>query len=395
MKLGEEQCNWNIQWENSYYITRADSSIIAFKTPVKPANSTLSLLAVGSHTDSPCFKVKTNPINTSFSPNALNLEVYGGALLNSWLDRDLGIGGMVWGKTDKGELKKTTIRTESLFRIPQLSIHLDRGVNQNGLKLNPQTEMHGLLATEFTNEDFNTLVKELSGLNEILSFELYSFDTQNAQLGGAKEEFLYSGRLDNLAMAQSSFAALIDSNNSDSLQLAVSFNHEEVGSESFEGARSNFLPIVLKKLYSELKMDIDSSLSNSLFISADMAHAWHPGFSDRFDPQNHPKVNAGVVLKVHANARYGTSGSEIALIKNLCSENEIPLQSFHSRNDLSCGSTIGPACASQLGIPTIDLGNPMFSMHSSREMSGVKDVESIGKFFNCFYQSNLSKESFQ
>ncbi len=386
LRLEEQTPLWPIEWGKAYYVIRSDASICAFTLPEKILGALLPIAAIGTHTDSPCLTLKSNPIRSGAQPSSLNLEIYGGALYNSWLDRDLRLAGLVWGKDSEGRIQKKRIQTPSWLRIPQLAIHLDRGVNQNGLKLNPQTEMTGICGTSIDNTEFIEKIKEMTGFQEILNWELYTSDVQEAALGGINNEYIYGGRLDNLAMMHSSLEALPPlSSTVQHMNLWVSFNHEEIGSESFEGARSNFLESLLTRVYDALQVNLAASMAQSLFISADMAHAWHPGYPDRFDPDHHPVINKGPVIKKHAHVRYGTAGSGHAFVKNLCLDEEIPHQIFHSRNDLSCGSTIGPACASQLGIQVVDLGNPMFSMHSAREMSGALDVEPIEKLFRSFY----------
>ncbi len=387
-KLEETAPSWNIKAGDKVYVIRKGASLIALNLPnVKTKNS--RILGVGSHTDSPCFRLKANAVHSGNNPSFFNLEVYGGPLIASWMDRDLKFAGRVVGLDSSGVLKEVLIETPTWLRVPQLAIHLNRGVNDKGLLINAQSQLLGFCADELTNQEFIDELLKLTSLSKIYSWDLCTADTQPSNVGGMKKDFLLAPRLDNLAMLESSLEALLSSKSDENLNFIASFHHEEIGSSSAEGAESNFLPSILKRIFSEYPElgFLSQQLPDSLFLSADMAHAFHPGYTEKFDLQNHPLLNKGPVLKYNANGRYATDAVSSARIQKLAEENKISLQVFHNRNDMGCGSTIGPANATNLGIPVVDLGNPMHSMNSCREMSGTQDHKEIIKLFTTFFES--------
>ena len=383
----ESEENWDLQPGDKFYVIRGGGSLIAMEVPSAP-NGKTAIHAVGSHTDSPCFRLKANPISPSKNPTYFQLEVYGGVLLASWLDRDLKFAGRIVGEDESGKLKEALWQSGSILRIPQLAIHLNRDVNSKGLLLNAQTQILGFCADQYTEEEFHQMLQRETGLKKIYSWDLCTADMQEPELGGVKGEFFYAPRLDNLAMFQASLKSLIESEESEALKVAVSFQHEEVGSASAEGAESDFLEKTLQRVFEKIPElgTLRSNVGASLLLSADMAHAYHPGYADKFDPQNHPLLNQGPVLKFNANVRYATDARTVARVRQLAENKGIPLQVFHNRNDMGCGSTIGPANATKLGIPVLDLGNAMHSMHSCREMTGTKDHEQIITLFKAFFE---------
>jgi len=387
-KLSETE-NWDLQPNSKYYITRADSSIIIFNTPKNiDENSTFKI--IGAHTDSPCLKIKSNPTSQKEGYQLLNIEVYGGVLLTSWFDKDLKIGGRVFTEDSQGNLKSSIVKLPFKVRIPRLAIHLDRAVNNEGFKVNPQTHMFPVIGLN-DGLDFNKILQqEIGTTDSVLSWDLFLFDTEPCSFGGINEEFVFAPRLDNLASVHASFEALINQENADNdFQVAAYFNHEEIGSTSQNGAGSNFMEITLKRMMNAFGKTIDDlhqMLAKSFFISADMAHAIHPNYPNVHDQNHKPYINKGPVLKSNANVKYATDALSIAKFKQWCNATSTPFQDFCSSNDMGCGSTIGPMTASNLGIPTIDIGNPMLSMHSIREMAGTKDHDMIITVFNTFYK---------
>jgi len=385
-----ENETWSLQKNDKYFVCRADGSIIIFKTP-KNWVVDYSFKIIGAHTDSPCLRIKNKPISTKEGYQLLNIEVYGGVLLNSWFDRDLHFGGRLVVENESGILEQKTVRIDKKLRIPRLAIHLDREVNKKGFTPNPQEHMFPIIGMSDTIDFEDWLAKEANISGNILSWDLFLFDAQESSYGGNDNEFIYAPRLDNLASVHASFEALKQVHASDKeVQMAVYFQHEEIGSASQNGASSNFLEVTLKRIHSSISAKEEEyfqTIANSFFISADMAHAVHPSYSEKHDPNHKPRIGEGPVIKSNANMRYATDAFSIAKFKQWCQKSNVPVQDFCSRNDIGCGSTIGPMVATNLGIPTIDVGNPMLSMHSIREMCGTKDHDYIIRVFTEFYKS--------
>lgn len=387
----QEQDTWDLKKEEKYFVTRADGSIIVFRTPKKWSND-YSFKIIGAHTDSPCLKIKNNPVSTKEGYQLLNIEIYGGVLLSSWFDRDLYFGGRLIIENESGELEQKLITVEKKIRIPRLAIHLDREVNKKGFTPNPQEHMFPIIGLS-NDINFENWLKEETGVSgTILSWDLFLFDAEKSSFGGIHDEFIYAPRLDNLASVHASFEALKQSTITDNeIQMAVYFQHEEIGSESQNGANSNFLETTLKRIHSFTSAKEENyfkAVARSFFISADMAHAVHPNYIVKHDANHKPMISAGPVIKSNANMRYATDAFSIAKFKQWCKKANVPFQDFCSRNDIGCGSTIGPMVASNIGMPTIDVGNPMLSMHSIREMCGTQDHEYIIKVFTEFYKTS-------
>lgn len=374
-------------------------AVIAVRAPKKVSQKSRYRIAL-AHTDFPTLKITPNPDCLSAGIRTLHPEVYGSPLFTSWLDRDLGYGGLLAFELD-GSVQTKVFRGEKLFRIPQLAVHLNRGVNQDGLKVNPQTDLNVLWTAVGGTERFiDALSKELPSGAKLLDFDVQLFDAQPAQHGGFSDEWIYSGRLDNLsschAIAESFIAAPPLEND---FQIAAFFNNEEVGSTTREGAAGNFLKSVLDSIASDgcsrmtslpgaegdRAYDIDSVFSSSLALSVDMAHACHPNFVQKHEPNHAPVMGGGIVLKINSQKRYASDVFSSARFKLLCEKNGIPYQTFVMRNDMPCGSTVGPTVSASLGIPTVDIGEPMFSMHSAREMTAVKDHEGMTALIAAFY----------
>ena len=385
----KEQDNWDLKNGTKYFVTRAEGSILIFHTP-KNWTSNYAFKIIGAHTDSPCLKIKSNPISTKEGYQMLNVEVYGGVLLTSWFDKDLYFGGRVIVENEEGLLSSKIIKVEKRLRIPRLAIHLDREVNQAGFKPNPQEQMLPVIGMK-KDLLFEDWIKQETGIEgKILSWDLFLFDAEKSSLGGIDNEFIYAPRLDNLASVHASFKALEKSKPLDNvIQMVAYFQHEEIGSTSQNGANSNFLEATLNRIHAAVSTSKEvffQTIAKSFFISADMAHAVHPNYSAKHDANHKPKIDAGPVIKSNANMRYATDAFSIAKFKQWCIKANVPFQDFCSRNDIGCGSTIGPMTAANIGIPTIDVGNPMLSMHSIREMCGVKDHDYIIEVFKEFFK---------
>ena len=374
-KLDELQ-KWDLKEGDKYYVTRNDSSVIAFTYPKMDKNYVM----VGAHTDSPNLKLKPNATIKEHGVVKFGVEPYGGVLLNPWFDRDLSLAGRVSYANASGELKSVLIDVKkSIAIIPSLAIHLEREVN-DGKKVNAQTDITPILTT---NEDFDfeDFIKwQLSKLDvldvkEIYANELSFYDVQNAAYVGLHDDFIASARLDNLLSCYVGMLSVC-SVSYDQPMLFIASDHEEVGSASAAGAAGSFLENTLRRMFEDYD-DYMQMIRSSLLISADNAHAVHPNFSDKHDKAHSPKMNAGVVIKVNANQRYASSSTTISKFMNVASSLGEKTQNYVTRSDMGCGSTIGPITATRLGIDTIDVGLPTLGMHSIRELCGSDDALSL------------------
>lgn len=371
----DERDRWDLQEGNKYFVTRGDSSIIAFTYP-KAKNYVM----VGAHTDSPNFKLKPNPIIKEHGAVKFAVEPYGGLLLGTWFDRDLSLAGRVSYLSTDGVLKDALIDVKKpIATIPSLAIHLDENANKDKT-INKQTDICPVISTcsEFDFEEF--LKEELGGadeVREIYANELSLYDTQRASHIGVNDEFIASARLDNLLSCYVGMLAICTVDE-DKPMLFIASDHEEVGSESAAGAAGSFLENTLKRVFGDYEEFVHVARS-SLMISADNAHAIHPNFPSKHDANHAPHINKGAVVKVNANQRYASNSKTVSRFMNIASSLGEPLQHFVTRSDMGCGSTIGPITASRLGIDTIDVGLPTFAMHSVRELCGSDDAYSLYK----------------
>ena len=373
--------------KNTRFFERG-GALIAVRTPKQICSDSQFRIAL-AHTDFPTLKITPNPDGAAAGVRTLHPEIYGSPLFTSWLDRDLGYAGLLAYELG-GKLQTKLIRGDKLFRIPQLAVHLNRGVNQDGLKVNPQTDLNALWTAVGGKERFvEALQAELPAGAKLLDFDVQLFDAQPAQFGGFENEWIYSGRLDNLSSCHAiaeAFAAAGELEKD--FQVAAFFNNEEVGSETREGAGSNFLRSVLESSLRDVAGagDLDSMLAASLALSIDMAHAEHPNFVQKHDSNHAPVLGGGVVLKMNSQKRYASDVFSNARFKLICEQNNIPYQTFVMRNDMPCGSTVGPTISASLGIPTVDIGEPMLSMHSIREMTDVADHEKMTRLLLAFWK---------
>jgi aspartyl aminopeptidase len=353
------------------------ASVVAFSL----AGSTPAPFAIiGAHTDSPCLRIKPRPDTGLLGWKQLGVEVYGGVLLNSWLDRDLGMAGRV-ALRDGSTLDLTV--DAPICRIPQLAIHLDRDVNDRGLVLDKQQHLTPVWGTGASREgEFAEWLGTQLGIAsaDIAGWELSLFDRTPAAVLGADSSLLASGRLDNQLSCWAAVTALTAASLGNRHQVIALFDHEEVGSESTTGAAGPLLEQVLERITLSLGGDRSDhlvALAGSSCLSADNAHAVHPNYPERHEPGHRPIVNQGPALKVNANQRYATTPETAAGFQRACDDVGVPCQVFVSRNSMPCGSTIGPITATRLGIPTVDVGIPQLSMHSARELCGVDDPVSM------------------
>ena len=376
VKLIEEQ-KWELEQGKKYYVTRNDSSVIAFTYP-RSSNYTM----IGAHTDSPNLKLKPNPVIKEHGVVKFGVEPYGGLLLNPWFDRDLSLAGRVSYLDSKNKIKDVLIDVKkSIAVIPSLAIHLDDKANKERT-VNKQTDICPILTT---NDDFEFdefLKWQLSKLDildvkELYASELSFYDTQNASFVGLHDDFIASARLDNLLSCYVGMLSIC-SVSDDKPMLFIASDHEEVGSESTSGAGGSFLENTLRRMFSNYE-EYMKMIRTSIMISADNAHAIHPNYSSKHDKNHSPKINKGSVLKVNANQRYASNSKTISAFMNVASSLNEPYQEFVTRSDMGCGSTIGPITATRLGIETLDVGLPTFAMHSIRELCGSDDAHSLYK----------------
>lgn len=333
---------------------------------------------IGSHTDSPGFKLKPRGDLSSHGWQQAGVEVYGGPIYSSWLDRELSLAGRI--VLADGSIR--LINTGPVLRIPHLAIHMDRAVNKN-LALNPQHHLQPVFAVGEPDVSIMDVLAEAADVEplDILSHDLITVDTQDAQVFGAHGDFIAGGRLDNLSSVQPSMTALIAAATSgdagNDILVMAAFDHEEVGSNTTSGAAGPLLEDVLNRTAFALGADEDARrrmFNRSTMVSADAAHSIHPNYAGKHDPVNHPIIGQGPVLKVNANQRYTSDAVTSGMWIRACQLAGVPHQVFAGNNEVPCGSTIGPISATRLGIPTVDVGIPLLSMHSAREMAGVKDL---------------------
>lgn len=378
-RLGEVD-GWPRQ-PGSFY-TQRGGSLVAWSTAAHH-QPTDGLRLIGAHTDSPNLRLKPRPDAGRVGYRQLAVEVYGGALLNSWLDRDLGLSGRVVVRGPDGPEARPFLVDRPLLRVPQLAIHLDREITSDGLRLNAQQHLSPIWSLgDPTPGGFARFVADALDVSAdaILSWDLMAHDLTPSTLLGADAEMVSAPRLDNLCSTWAGVEALIAVASRDlalpQIPLLVLFDHEEVGSTSHRGADSAMLPAIVERLYLGLgggREDMLRALAASVCCSADNAHATNPNYPDRHEAGHLIELNKGPVLKVNSNARYATDATSAATFVLACEQADVPLQRYSHRSDLPCGSTIGPITASRLGIATVDVGVPQLAMHSARELCGSAD----------------------
>ena len=398
----DEQEAWpDLAPGDQYFVVRGGGSLIAFIVGHSPLHEAGARL-VGAHTDSPNIRLKPRLAKSAHGHLLFDVEPYGGLMIATWADRDLAVAGRVLIRDTSSVSGHRSVLVDSqtpICRIPTLAIHLNRGVNDEGLKLNKHTHLSPVLG------QLNTLVNEgetptevvtrwVASLaecepEEIIGHDLGLYDAQPGSIIGLDGSCLQVGRLDNLASTYHGLSALLEQvgqpTSSHTCVLSL-FDHEEVGSQSARGAQSSFLGDVLTRLCGNSGEPLTRCIQRSYQVSADMAHAVHPNYADRHDGTHEPILNHGPVIKNNVNMRYATDADTAAIFRAACQKVQITPQEFVNRPDLACGSTIGSITASRLGLPTVDVGNPMWSMHSAREMAGVADQVLMHKALSSFYR---------
>ncbi|KAF8514863.1 aspartyl aminopeptidase [Hysterangium stoloniferum] len=401
-----EEDDWDVKEGGKYYLTRNQGSLLAFMVP--PGwKSGRGLSIVATHVDSPNLKIRPTSKKTTLGYLQVGVETYGSGIWHTWLDRDLSVAGRVVVEEAGSFASKLIKINRPILRIPNLAFHLDRTVNDT-FKFNKQTEFIPILglassvlnsvknADAFSSQAdqsskhhpalLSVISKELSVPSEnIIDLELSLYDTQAAVLGGVENEFIFSSRLDNLFSSFCAVDALVQASNDagSNVSCICLFNHEEVGSDSSTGAAGSLLPFLIQRLSPDAAAHAQS-VAKSFLISADMGHAVHPSYPDKHEENHRPRINGGIALKVNHNQKYTSDAVGLFFIRKLAERKGIKVQEFVSRNDMSCGSTVGPTL-SKIGVRTVDVGNVMLSMHSCREMAGSHDVETSIDLFKTFF----------
>lgn len=395
----KDEDNWKLKQGGKYFFIKDNSAIIAFIV----GNGELEkdgFRIIGAHTDSPCFKIKPNPeIKVENHYLKLNTEAYGGMILSTWFDRPLSIAGRVTikGKSIfKPEVRLVDINKPVLI-IPNLAIHMNKNINE-GYAINKQKDtlpLLGFINEKFQNEDL--LLKILSDnikvkKEDIIDFDLFLYEHEKGTLLGCSEEFISASRLDDLWMVFAGIKALINSTENKATKVMLCVDNEEIGSLTSSGADSSLIQNFLERISIALNKNREEyfrALSNTIMISADLAHGLHPNQVEKHDPSNRPLLGRGPVIKLAAAGSYSTNGYSSAIFKELCKRASVPYQSFVNRSDVRGGTTIGPILAAKLCIPVIDMGAALLSMHSIRELGATKDNKYIIDLFTTFFGENM------
>ena len=378
-----------------YYVTKNDSSLYAFRLGRKPlAEAGIRLIC--AHCDSPTFRIKPKAeISCEGGLVKLNTEVYGGPILSTWMDRPLSLAGRVVLRGRDALHPETCLVhvRRPLLQIPNLAIHFNRQVN-DGVKLSRQKDMLpiiGIITEELEREGvlMRLLREELQTEAPILDFDLYLYDATPACLFGLHDEFISSGRLDDLSMVHAGLAALLGAGSSpQATQVLAVFDNEETGSQTKQGAGSPFLASLLQRIVQAqggTPDDYFRAVEQSFMVSADNAHAWHPNYSEKYDPTNHPQMGGGPVIKINAAQKYATDAPAAAVFAEVCRAADVPVQYFVNHSDVAGGSTLGNILAASLPLRGVDMGNPIWAMHSCRETGSVADHTYCIKAFTKFY----------
>ena len=390
-----ESNKWDIKLGGKYYVLKNDSSIIAFTIPLNLSDLSFNITA--SHTDSPTFKVKPNhTVESAAKTLGMHLEVYGGTILSSWLDRPLSVAGRVVLREGERLVSKLVDINRPLCVIPNVAIHQNRSVN-DGYKYNPAVDMVALYGSKESKKLNDIVLDELQvESKDVYGMELYIYNYNRGTLFGSENEFVSAPQIDNLECAYLSLEAFLQSNNNNSCNVYCSFDNEEVGSGSKQGALSTFLIDVLSRLSNNLGLseeELKVALAKSFMVSCDNAHATHPNQPGLCDSLNRVYMNEGIVIKTNANLSYTTDAISQALFTSILDEANVKWQVFANRSDTRGGSTLGHLSLSQVSIDCIDIGLAQLAMHSSSEVCAVKDMKMMVEGLKTFYNKHLSKDS--
>lgn len=376
----DERAHWALSPGGRHYAIR-EGSIAAFAVgAAAPSDGGFRL--VGAHTDSPGFAVRPAPDLRRNGFDLVGVEPYGGVLLHSWFDRDLTVAGRVAVRDGDGITSHLVRLPGAPLRIPNLSIHLYREIREEGFRPDPQRHTVPVLGLDEPGHLLSLVAAHADvDPDAILGHDLALVDTQPAAVGGRNDEFVFAPRLDNLASCHAGLHALLGAEPGNATAVLVANDHEEVGSSSAEGAQGSFLEDVLRRIVSAVEGDdgqaFPRACAKSRLVSCDMAHGVHPNYADRHEPAHQPRLGGGPVIKSNANQSYATDALGMAHFRAACADAGVGVQHFVTRADLPCGSTIGPITATRLGVATVDVGNPMLSMHSCREQAAAADIPAM------------------
>ena len=391
---------WSHEPGSRHYLIRNEGSLLAFEVGSEPP-SEAGFRIIGAHTDSPNLRLKPLPDVSAHGYRQLAVEPYGGVLLHTWFDRDLSLAGRVTIQRDANVETLLLDFGRPLLRVPNLAIHLDRAVTE-GFKVDKQKHLAPVMGLEDAPSLAEFVANELRAQDlasvssdQILAFDLMAYDVQPSGISGARGEFIHAPRLDNLASCHAALLALLaaaERRLAPFTRALVLYDHEEIGSRTAQGAAGTLLEESLERIVAGFKggepQGLSRALSNSTLVSADMAHAVHPNYSERHEPGHRPVIGKGPVIKVNSNQAYATDAATAGLFSSLCARAGVTPQHFVTRSDLACGSTIGPISAARVGVRTVDVGNPMLSMHSCREMAGTADVEPMIRVLTEFFEDS-------
>lgn len=382
---------WNLEPGKGYFVQREDTLIAAFRLPKKKPKSATIL---ASHIDSPSLKIKPHPEIFSHGIGQLGTEVYGAPLLHSWLDRDLAIAGRIVVMNSDGQCRSELVELDDYpVMIPGIAIHLERSIMEKGILVHKQDHLKPIFSITPKEKFLEEWLHKHHSFQQLISFDLFLVPLEKASYIGFENELIASYRLDNLTSAHASLNALIHSTvRDDAIQMALFWDHEEIGSMSYVGADSHFVNQILERICLQFKMDKEDYYclkSRSLCLSGDLAHGFHPNFADKYDPQNAPYMGKGVVLKFNANQKYATSSVTAAPLIRIADKHQIALQKYASRSDIASGSTVGSIMAANLGIATADLGISGLAMHSIREIVSAQDQLSFCKLLKASLEEPL------
>ena len=379
----QESETWNLVPGSRYYMTRSGTAIMAFRVP---QGTPKGFMMSASHSDRPCFKVKENG-ELKGNYTRLAVERYGGMLIAPWLDRPLSIAGRVLVETDSGVEMKLINIDRDLLLMPNVAIHMNRQANE-GYKWNPAVDTLPLMGGKDAAGKLEKLLEEAAG-GKILGHDMYLYVREKAKIWGLEDEYISSAAIDDLACAWISTQGFLKAADTESIPVLCVFDNEEVGSSSLQGADSDLLGLLLKRICGSLNLPLENMLSQSFMLSADNAHAIHPNHPEFADPNNAPVVNKGVVLKFNANQRYTTDGVSAAIFRKLCGKANVPVQTYCNRADLAGGSTLGNISLTHVSVQSADIGLPQLAMHSCYETAGVQDAIWMEEVLTAFYGTSL------
>lgn len=380
---------WNLVKGSNYYIIKSDGSIIAFKLGKNIASPSIHIVA--SHNDSPMFKIKPNGMIYGAGYSKLNSEVYGGPIYSTWLDRPLGIAGRVIVKENDALVSKN-ITLDTCAIIPNLAIHMNREIN-SGYAYNPQSDLQAVLG--LGNVTLLELIEKECNIKDVVDYDLFLYNKEEARVLGANKEFISGPRLDNLECMYTSLVSLIETNNDENINICACFNHEEIGSNSNHGAASTLLIDIINQILSELDLSSErlNILNRTMVVSADNAHALHPNRPDKSDPTNNVKINSGVVIKYNAGLSYTSDAISASIFKAICNDANVPYQEYTNRSDVRGGGTLGSILLRSLSVISVDIGLAQLAMHSSYETAGVQDLYYMKDALSKFYGAHISFEN--